>query len=541
MAKALLIFAPIFLWWPCGAQTAVQTTPELPRYYLDTAANQWNSSQTCTVKVKAGSNLQSAVDAAKDGDTLCLEVGAKFPRITLPAKTGLRRYITIRSAAADADLPAAGTRITPASKAKMATLMTHDVGPAITTAEGARMYRLGPGLEFTVDPAVTGLTYNVVQLGTGSETGLWQLPSDIVLDRVYVHGNPLQDTQRGVLIECRRCALVDSWVAEIHSHSFETQAIGAVNCSGPIKITNNHLSAAGENIMFGGAMSASPDFVPSDIEIRRNHLFNPLSWKKDDPSYAGQKWLIKNLLELKDARRVLVEGNVLENSWSDGQTGFAIVLSAVGNSYETWVRVEDITIQNNIIRNATRGINMAAYFRTVNNLTDPFDPTYDDPTQSRINRVLVKNNLFLKLGAQIWGPDGNNVVLDHNTFINDGADGWVAIPMDWAGSGPAYKTVPHRGWGLVGNVFFFSAYGIAGPGGANPFVPEFMTNGLIKGNVVLNTKRSGIPFPWPAGNTFSTDPGAVFVDYAGGNYKLKSPGPGADIDLILKRTAGVTK
>jgi hypothetical protein len=41
--------------------------------------------------------------------------------------------------------------------------------------------------------------------------------------------------------------------------------------------------------MFGGADPSIPDLVPSDIEIRRNHLFKPLSWKIGHPTYAGRR------------------------------------------------------------------------------------------------------------------------------------------------------------------------------------------------------------------------------------------------------------
>ena len=43
--------------------------------------------------------------------------------------------------------------------------------------------------------------------------------------------------------------------------------------------------------------------MPSDIEIRRNYVFKPLSWKVGDPTYAGKHWTVKNLLELKNAKR----------------------------------------------------------------------------------------------------------------------------------------------------------------------------------------------------------------------------------------------
>jgi hypothetical protein len=60
--------------------------------------------------------------------------------------------------------------------------------------------------------------------------------------------------------------------------------------------------------------------VPSDIEIRGNHFRKPLSWRMEDPSYAGTLWTVKNLLELKSARRVLIEGTCWSTaSWGGGR------------------------------------------------------------------------------------------------------------------------------------------------------------------------------------------------------------------------------
>ena len=77
---------------------------------------------------------------------------------------------------------------------------------------------------------------------------------------------------------------------------------------------------------------ASTDVV-EDIVIRDNHLFKPLRWKAGDPSFDGHDWSIKNSFELKNARRVLVEGNVFENNWVDSQAGFAILLTVRGEGY----------------------------------------------------------------------------------------------------------------------------------------------------------------------------------------------------------------
>src|SRR5690606_5318359 len=109
-----------------------------------------------------------------------------------------------------------------------------------------------------------------------------------------------------------------------------------------------------ENIMFGGADPKFSGMVPADIEIRRNHLMKPLSWR-------SQGWSVKNLLELKNARRVLIEANLLENNWADAQTGFAVVLKSQNQSGRcTWCVTEDVTFRYNRIVNSPGGFNLMA-------------------------------------------------------------------------------------------------------------------------------------------------------------------------------------
>ena len=57
--------------------------------------------------------------------------------------------------------------------------------------------------------------------------------------------------------------------------------------------------------MFGGADPAVPNLVPSNIEIRRNFLYKPREW-------FGRA-TIKASIELKNARNVVIDGNVIES------------------------------------------------------------------------------------------------------------------------------------------------------------------------------------------------------------------------------------
>jgi hypothetical protein len=83
--------------------------------------------------------------------------------------------------------------------------------------------------------------------------------------------------------------------------------------------------------------------------IRRNHIFKPLRWKANDPSYDGRRWVIKPLIELKIAQRILIEGNILENSWSWP----AFVFDAGGTPGLSWIVVQDVMFRYNRMLNVT--------------------------------------------------------------------------------------------------------------------------------------------------------------------------------------------
>ena len=109
----------------------------------------------------------------------------------------------------------------------------------------------------------------------------------------------------------------------------------------------------------GGADAKVADLVPSDIEIRRNHFRKPLSWKEGNSEYGGIKWSVKNLFELKNAQRVLVEANVFENVWVEAQTGYAVLFKSVNQDGSApWSVTQDVEFRDNVVRHCAGAINI---------------------------------------------------------------------------------------------------------------------------------------------------------------------------------------
>lgn len=80
------------------------------------------------------------------------------------------------------------------------------------------------------------------------------------------------------------------------------------------------MHSTAQAIIFGGAVSDNAASNPTDITVRWNLMTKPLSWK-------SQSYDVKNIFQLKNAQRVLLEGNVLEYVWADQQAGNAIVFT----------------------------------------------------------------------------------------------------------------------------------------------------------------------------------------------------------------------
>ena len=128
-------------------------------------------------------------------------------------------------------------------------------------------------------------------------------------------------TRRGIAMNARHAAVINSYVCDFKDAGADSQSIAGWNGPGPFVIANNYLEAAGENVMFGGADPSIPELVPANIEIAGNHLFKPLRWRAAIRLMKASTGRVKNLLELKNAKTSVIDGNMFEHNWPDGQNG----------------------------------------------------------------------------------------------------------------------------------------------------------------------------------------------------------------------------
>lgn len=514
--------------WTAGATAQVMPVP--PQAFIEVCYPA--TANTITVCASGcdylNGQLQTAINNAQPGTTILLQPGHTYPAaITLPAKTG-DGWIVIRTNVPDAQLPPADQRIGPWFAGTLARFQAPANQSALTFLSGAHHYYL-MGLEV----ASTGYTSDIIRIGDGTQTAVAALPHDIVLDRLYIHGDAALGSKRGVMLNSARTAIVNCHISDCKSTSQDAQAVAGWNGPGPFKLVNNYLEGSGENVMFGGANPAIPDLVPSDIEVRNNHFFKPLSWKEGHPDYAGTPWCVKNLFELKNAQRVLVEGNILENNWADCQSGFAVLITPrTQNGASMWCRVTDVTWRYNILKGSDGGYNISGH-----------DDQLDNPVSTRI---LIEHNLahgisgLNKMYQFLNGTE--HLTIRHNTSINAGT-------TTSAGGAPTLFLT------FQDNIAGFGQYGVCGTGTGcgNPTINAYFPGAAFSHNVLIGTAGgpNGNPANYPPNHWFPAGIAAVgFVDAANDDYALLASSPyagagsdgtdiGADMDSLSAYTANV--
>lgn len=455
--------------------------------------------QGTIIPVPAGGNLQDAINRANPGDTIALEQGATFVgNFVLPVKDG-NQFITIRTAGDG--LPPANKRVDPADASQFAKLKSGNSSAVLRTAPAAHHWRLQL-LEFQANAGGFG---DIMLLGDGSrqQNDPSEIPHHLIVDQCYVHGDPAAGQKRGIALNSASTTIVNSYISDIKTAGQDTQAIAGWNGPGPYVIENNYLEAAGENVMFGGTDAAIRDLVPSDITVRRNHFSKPTEWR-------DMKWTVKNIFELKNARRVLIEDNLFEYNWQAAQPGFAIVITP-RNSDGTmpWATVEDVTFRSNVVRH------VAAVF----NILGEDNARPSGPAR----RISIANNLFFDVNQHNWGGNGlflqigegpADVSVDHNTIVHTG----VALVSAYGGTKD--KPRPIVGFTFENNVARHNTYGVFGSGRSYGMdtLTTFFPGAVFTHNVLAGGNASR----YPGGNLFpSVDEfERQFADLKDDDYRL---------------------
>ena len=516
----------IFLFTALGSVDAqAPAQPTLPQKTVDLSLPTQGTStcptmttgSSCIRNVPSGNAMgfQNAISAATCGDTIVLVAGSTYSgNFTMPS-TSCLGWIFIESSAVSS-LPSPGTRVGPANVQNMAKISSPNTAPAFQFLPNSNHWRL-IGLEITTSFVnTTGTNNGLVSAGVQSHGSAGisvqsQLPAYLIFDRIYIHGLSTTNTKRGIEMDAQYIGIVDSDCDEIHSNGQDSQCFASWNGSGPFLIQNNFIQAGAEDILFGGADPAIADLVPSDITIIGNVIQKNTSWRGQAAPY---NWQVKNLVEFKNAQRVLLDGNVIQYIWAAAQAGFAVLLTPRNqNGSCPWCVVQDVTITHNLIQHAAMGTE-------ISHEDDIHPPSLPSA------RVLVQNNVYNDISAA-WGGGwafeitsatslipAHDITIDHNT----------AFPQKTflvlGDSGTAANTQ------FTNNVSNYGVYGIFGNNvGSGTVALSTYVPGYVYNDTVFITATGTSQGKYPPGTFWNTQAGIQFTNYAGANFQLLNTSP----------------
>lgn len=559
---------------------------ELPRVYLQTSLADTPAPGKTTL-VSTAADFQAALNSAICGDTIQLKAGTTFSgAFVFPDKPcDSSNWVIVRTSSPDSSLPPEGTRITPcyagvrslpgrpalncrsAQNVMARLIMPNSPSGPVLFASGANHYRL-IGLEITRAPGVGPISALVTP-------ELHVSIDHIIIDRSWIHGTAQDETARGVYFAgVTWGALIDSFLTDFHCVArtgacIDSQAVaGGLGDlpSGLFKITNNFLEAAGESILFGGGKAT---VVPTDIEVRHNHLFKPLIWMQGESGYVGGRdgnpFIVKNHFEVKNAQRVLFEGNIAEYTWGGfSQQGYSLLLTpknqtgANGSNVCPACLVADITIRYSKVSHTAAGMQIATVLSDNHGQASGgqrisiHDITFDD-----ISSTTYRGDGAFFLISNNWSSHVlQDVTINHITGLGD-----PSRPLAFMGDHAGLPKI--SGLVITNNILVGGQSPIASTGGkTNCAIHDIPIETLntcfssyaFSNNALIATSGRYPAAKWPTGNFFPPNPQAVsFVSYNGannGNYRLvpssgyahagtDGKSLGADIDLLDAAIAGV--
>ncbi len=448
-------------------------------------------------------NLQAAVNAAATSpNTREVRVPAGFvfnDPLVLPARSS-SNYVTIR--VADLSNLPANRRVTGSATDRAKLFRMNMRGNPTTGHPNALQMNFGANYYRVIGLEIRHIVSEVNTDMIGNEYVNWAINnSNFIFDRCLLDGNGYQ-TRKGAVLNGRTMSLINSSVLDIKASGIETKAVAQWEGAGPLAVVNNRLEAAAINVLIGGAEISGFDKVLDGFVFRGNHV-----WK--NPAWEGGGYAIKNLWELKQGYNSVAAGNIFENNYEDGQTGEAILIKSMTDEGCAYCEVGRLDFRNNKILNTRAGFNVVNM------------QAFQLPYPPYAHHIRFANNFWEERGGRGNLSQGANYFeLTHNTFVkgaNDWKGSWMYYTSGSSGVPEGYKA---PGYKMLNNIGFESAYGLMGGGGSpgNVSLDMFLASDRdLRKNVIPNAGGN-----YPADNFYPASVTGEYIDYAGGNFNLKT-------------------
>jgi hypothetical protein len=328
---------------------------------------------------------------------------------------------------------------------------TINIGGTMSGAGGS----VAGGVSYTIsafDPT-TSNTVLTVNGQPGTQTGVQYL--QVNAPSQYTPGCG-DDIEKAITLNADNSWMEYNYIEKMHWWGAESHAASYGFDNGPTKIAHNYMDGGSGALFSGGAAADSGGGPGSDNEIRGNYLGRDLNYRfltggaSNSPSppwgcgpFDGTAshntcpftWAIKNSYESKVGHRNLIDGNIIENVWSDGQSGFAILMNVEATSGGQAAGIFDpvtglpasyldnVRLSNNWVRNSPQAIQMlgrgAMDTGNGGGITLPFE------------NVDFINNLFSNIAdSNQFGTPG------HMWQFTSGSGATWSCAMSYTGTGP---------------------------------------------------------------------------------------------------------
>ena len=308
------------------------------------------------------------------------------------------------------------------------------------------------------------------------------------------------------------------------ANSLPSTEVTAVASSGAVRVTWTAVPHASDYQVYArtpaGTTSSWTVTVPTFVHS------SPTGGRAGAPPSAATNWQVKNLLELKNARRVRVEYNLFENNWQAAQAGYAILFTVRNQGGKcTWCVVEQVTFSHNVIRNVAGGFNITGYD--------------SEATSQQSNTITIQDNFLYGvttvLGGTAWaflvGEAVRNLTIDHNTIDSDG----TTVLYAYGGTSTAPKPMP--GFTFTNNAARHGTYGINGANASTGSLTfqMYFPSAIFAGNWLSGGSSS----QYPPGNRFE-EPFDMKLPTGPGSA-TSAPETGANLRVLLSIIENVVR
>lgn len=302
-----------------------------------------------------------------------------------------------------------------------------------------------------------------------------------ILDRCRILGDPVKGAKRGIAangadMTIARCYIDDCFQSYPGNDS---QAICAWDMGPGLSIEDNFLRGGSETILIGGADASSAERMPSAVTIRGNTITKRPEWQALPIG-------VKNTLELKAARDVLIEDNDISYAWGGhGQDGYLFLITVRNQDGRApWSTVQNVVFRNNRLSHGAAAFNILGLDNIKETGAGKPTPVGTVRPSVRASDLSITGNTVTDIDPKLYagsnrliliGAGPVNVTIDQNTFAGQHLGSQVYF----------YGTPPVAGLMVTNNRWPGSTYGIKGDGQASGAATwaAYVSGGSLSGNV----------------------------------------------------------